>query len=492
MRYKLWGAAACAGALLLALIVPAVVNADDGHGRYHQHLEAAEKTEDRTSSAFSTHLPLVEIDTGGAEIPGKVFWDENGMNDGYTTAEDGAETITAQLRIVDHETTYNHVEDAPTLTSAVEIHVRGNSSRAFEKSNYALRLVNEDGTNNPQSVMGMAAHHEWVLHGPYLDKTLLRNYMWYNIGGEIMDYAPDVRFCEVLLNGEYRGVYVMMESVTAGDDGARLNLSVSAKNNTFSGFLLRLDRGSSDPMKVLNHFTAYTERTQQSLNIVYPGSANLTPEIANGICQDFSDFESALYSYDYDDAQYGYPATIDTTSFVDYFLINELTCNYDAGIFSTYIYKDTSGKYRMCLWDMNSCCDNYQEGPVDVRGFQMQNRLWYFMLTKDEDFTDALINRYWKLRDSYFSEEYLNRYIDETIAYLGDAVERNYEKWGDTFTPEYDLMQPAERNPRSYEEAVGQMKMFLAERIAWMDENIETLRQYSAESKVKKFNENAN
>lgn len=54
--------------------------------------------------------------------------------------------------------------------------------------------------------------------------------MFYNIGGEIMEYAPNVRFCEVLLNGEYQGVYVMTESITAGDDGARLSLSVSTRD----------------------------------------------------------------------------------------------------------------------------------------------------------------------------------------------------------------------------------------------------------------------
>jgi len=52
-----------------------------------------------------------------------------------------------------------------------------------------------------------------VLHGPFLDKTLMRNYMWYNLSGQIMEWAPDVRFCEVFLNGGYQGVYVMEEQI---------------------------------------------------------------------------------------------------------------------------------------------------------------------------------------------------------------------------------------------------------------------------------------
>ena len=210
------------------------------------------------------------------------------------------------------------------------------------------------------------------------------------------------------------------------------------------------------------------------------------------ISKDFSDFEKALYSYDYDWADEGYKKYIDVTSFIDYFLINELTCNYDVGAFSTYIGKGIDGKYRMYLWDMNSCCDNYQEGAMDTETFLIQWNLWYQMLFKDEDFTDALIDRYWELRKTYFDLDYLCGYIDDVADYLGPAVDRNYQVWGYTFADDYNFLTPADRELHSYEQATDQMKDFLAARIAWMDENIDTLRQYSAESKVKKYNENAN
>ena len=491
MKYKIIGCLLCACALAVSIAAP--IAEGTAETRYHQHEDAPEKTADTAEGGvFSTHLPLVEIDTGGVEIPGRAVTDAEGKILSYTTAADGADRIAAHMDIVDHETTYNHAGDEPTVSTDIVIRVRGNSSRTFDKSNYALRLVNADGSDNPQTVMGMDAHHEWVLHGPFLDKTLMRNYMWYNIGGEIMDYAPNVRFCEVILNGEYIGVYVMMENITAGEDGARLPLTVDAKNSTFSGYLLQLNGGREGERGTIDQFTHYAKRTLSEMEIVYPGRSNLTKEMAAEICRDFSDFEKALYSYDYDSGQYGYEAYIDEQSFIDYFLINELTCNYDAGWLSTYIYKDTSGKYRLCLWDMNSACDNYQQSQMEHTEFQMQNCLWYFMLMKDEDFVDELIDRYWELRETYFDLEYLYNYIDETAAYLGDAVDRNFTVWGYTFQPGYDLLQPAERNPRSYEAALKQMKDFLAARIEWMDENIDTLRQYAAESKVKKFNENAN
>lgn len=491
MKYKVGGLLLCLVILLAAVIAPLAVSG--GHNRYHQHLEAQSKAEcSHGDDVLCSHLPLVILDTEGSEIPGKLVLGDDGQGSAKALSTEGEKVISACMKVLDSPDTNNHPGDIPAVDSTIQIHVRGNSSRYFEKSNYAIRLVDDQGLNAPQKIMGMDAHHEWVLHGPFLDKTLIRNYMWYNIAGEIMDYAPNVRFCEVILNGEYRGLYVMTENITAGKDGARLNLSVSKKNHAFSGYLLRLDRGSTDPLQNLESFTAYTRRTALTLEVIYPGAANLTPELQRSINRDFSDFEKMLYSYDYDNPEYGYEQYIDTQSFVDYFLINELTCNYDAGWMSTYMYKGVDSRYRMCVWDFNSACDNYQKNVITPDHFETQNCLWYFMLMKDEAFTDRLISRYHQLRKTCFDEEWLNQYIDDVIAYLGPAIERNYEKWGYTFGSEYDMLEPQKRNPRSYEQAVNDMKSFLHERIKWMDENIETLSQYSKESKVKKFNENAN
>jgi hypothetical protein len=215
----------------------------------------------------------------------------------------------------------------------------------------------------------------------------------------------------------------------------------------------------------------------------------MTPELKEAIKDEFSLFEKTLYSYDYNNEKYGYKNYIDVDSFVDYFLINELTCNYDAGALSTYIYKDTSGKYKMCVWDFNSACDAYQEQAMPTDDFKINSCLWYQMLFMDDEFTDRVIERYKELRKTFFSEEYLYGFIDDTVEYLGPAIDRNYSRWGHTFSAEYDLLHPAERNPRSYEESIMQLKSFLKKRIDFMDENIESLKQLSAESKTKKYNE---
>lgn len=154
-----------------------------------------------------------------------------------------------------------------------------------------------------------------------------------------------------------------------------------------------------------------------------------------------------------------------------------------------FIYRDVSGRLKMCVWDFNNACDNYQEQTtMQVQHFDVHRKLWFNMMVKDEYFTERVIRRYRELRESWLNEKYLLRYIDEVEEYLGPAIERNFERWEDSLRDD-TLLAPAERNVHSHQEAVRQLKDFIRQRGRWMDENIESLRQYSAESRVKKYSE---
>jgi len=498
LKYKLWGAVLCLCTIVLSLFAPLLES--DGKTRFHQHLEEPGYTPctDHGENVFCSHLPLIFIETGGVEIPGGPI-DENGepvsgdMEYQYVTkAADGSSTVACSVSVIDASGQNHHISDEPSLQSGAQIRIRGNTSRYFDKKGYLLQLTWDNGESRAEKMLGMDAHDEWALHGPCLDKSLIRNYMWYNIAGEFMDYAPNVRFCEIFINGEYQGLYVLTETITNGTGGhGRLNLTVSRDDLAQTSYVIRKDRGSINPIKNIETFTQYTLRNLQDMDIVWPGAENLTPERVSYITKDFSAFEKSLYSYDYDAGEYAWWSYADVDSFVDYFIVHEFTCNYDVGYRSTYIYRDIRGKYKMCMWDFNSACDSYHRTQTDPQRFQLQNIIWYWMMIKDEKFTSAVIDRYRELRKSYLSDEYLNQYIDDVVAWLGPAVDRNFEVWGYTFE-EWRPLRPQSRNPNNYEEAVQQIKDFCYVRGAWMDENIETLRQYSAESKVKKFNENAN
>lgn len=490
MKYKLFGGAMAVLMLICALAATAL-EAAEGPRRVHQHLSA--RGPDAGCSCggteLCTHLPLVIIHTGGAEIPGEpIGYDADGQTI-YSTTADGESMLPVRISILDDETRNHHPSDAPDVESSALIRIRGRSSRYFDKHNYLLRFTDEDGAYANYGIMGMDAHYEWALHGPFLDKTLLRNYMWYNIAGEMMEYSPNVRFCEVILNGEYQGLYLMTETITNGED-CRVRVSEPIDNSSSTGYVLRLDQGSKTALKNINNFTYYTYRISRksrlNVNIEYPRSGSLTPALADAIEQDLSDFEKALYSFDFDSRFYGYQNWIDVPSFADFFIINEFTQNYDAGYLSTFLYKDIGGKYHMVVWDFNNACGNYVDLPAWEPGFQMQDTLWQWMLTKDEAYCQQIIDRYRMWRKSVLSEDYLMNYIDETIAYLGPAVERNFEVWGYAFEG-YRPLEPDSRNPASFDDAVEDLKAFIQDRGRWMDEFIDTVQQYGHPSVNKRY-----
>lgn len=457
--------------------------------RIHQHLQEDSRqacTHDEAEVEFCTHLPIVMIETGGQTL------DIQRVGVGKYSYRKSSE-IMAQVKVFDSQSTYNHLTDEAAIQVQANVRYRGNSSINFDKKSYKLEFIHENlSKNRDENVLGMGKNDEWLLNGPFLDKTLIRNYMCLNIAGEIMGDAPDVRFCEVFVDGVYKGVYVAMESIAKATE--RVDIASYKKGDPFTSYIVRADRQRGLPEE-LNNFTKYANRMGKytALEVIYPKEAIALPELKTFIEHDFSKFEKSLYSFDYDEDKYGYKKFIDLESFVDYFIINEFFKNYDAGAFSTYFYKDIRGKLHIGpVWDFNNAADNFMEIALDEKGMQMVHRTWYFMLTKDEDFVEAVIKRYHNLREGWLGEEFLLNYIDETVAFLGDAILRNNEVWGYSFDPEKvaenNRLMPIGRNVTSYEEGIRQLKDFIIQRGRWMDQHIHTLRQYAHESRVKKFN----
>lgn len=504
MKWKAVSLAMCAALIALGFFGMLVAQDQPLPHRYLQHKESQQLDDlpeaDRTAASstntdpgsFASHLPVVSIDTGGQEIPGGPSYDENGKavtdESGIaipSLAEDGSETISASIAVYDSQGIANRLSDQPTVESRCEIRVRGNSSIHYDKKNYRVLLTNEDGTDNDQEIMGMEASETWALQGTSIDKTMLRNYLTYNAAAQFMNgFVPEIRYCEVFLNGEYIGLYMMTETVKMEEGRVQLTPSDAKRDET--SYIVAIDERKETPTTI-SEFLHYTLRQGMLTDIVYPSEASLTEGQKDYIEQDLSDFEKALYSYDYDTADYGYWSSIDVQSFVDGFVLNEFVVNDDFGAFSTYLFKDVRGKVTFGpIWDYDNAYNLYQnETPVDK--FYLVERPWFYMLFKDEAFCEQTIARYRELREGPLSEESLFSALDATAEYLAPALERNFQRWDSSFTSD-QYLQPEDRNPASNAEAIEDLKTFIHERGEWLDQHIENLRQYSHESAVKKSN----
>lgn len=457
-------------------------------GRKYQHEEESDvdpgigmveiPADGMVEEGFQTHLPLIVIDVDLEKIPNIYgFVDDKHEVRGYRDENVTNPWETMTISLIDNENNVNTLGDLPVFESGGMIKIRGASSRAFEKKQYGIKLLDESGMESEQSLLGMEADEDWVLSNSILDATHIRNYMAYNIAGQIFPYTPEARFCEVIVHHndtyQYQGLYLLTETVKKAK--GRVDIADFDPKEPRLSYILCRDR-KDDTATTLSTWASDNRLCYGWFTFKYPKEELLTEEVVNRIEEDVSAIERVLYSDDWEEFL-TYPQYIDVDSFVDYFVVNEFFMNYDSGNNSTYYYQDYSHKFSMGpLWDYDNCWDNYSLSAGDADYLVMQLRPWFERLVRDPRFVELVCRRYAELRETIFSTEYVYAFIDDTVAYLGNAVWRERSRWRGTYEENHMLHIVEEgkgyvidRNRDTYEEEIIRMKDMIVCHGEWMD-----------------------
>jgi hypothetical protein len=207
----------------------------------------------------------------------------------------------------------------------IGIELRGQSSQFFyDKKSYGVETRDATGENLNVSLLGMPEENDWILNGPFGDKTMMRNILAYQLTNEIGQYAARTRFCEVVLDSQYIGVYILMENIKRDKnrvDIAKLEPEEESGDDLTGGYIFRIDKYS--PFYDINRWisTAGTNFNEIEYQVVYPKQQILTETQFTYIKDFVEDFENTLKSPDYADPENGYRSILDVESFVDYLLI---------------------------------------------------------------------------------------------------------------------------------------------------------------------------
>lgn len=426
-------------------------------GSYYKTLPAASWESDvlhgigedfGVDGSFSTHLPLVIIDTGGIEPPIntekkliKGFWI-------YSDIEGVEPYVKGNISIIAGNAR-NGIHDKASATSDMMIKRRGNSSMIYEKAQYLIKLTTNKGEENKVSILNMGEDNEWVLNGSMADKSMIRSYLAYRTAAQFMPYTPDTEICEVVFKSgadyKYGGVYLLGENIKQGR--YRVNIEKFKKSSGTNSFLLRRDRYDAKDT-ILNTYATenklskiYVERNYKGISyigMIYPSKKNVTQDMVNYATNEISTIEKVLYSGDFS-IYSTYGRYIDVDSFVDYFLFNEFFGSYDSGINSTYMYRNVGQRLKMGpVWDFDGAMDNYMFEELNVNVMAFQVKPWFDRLVRDEAFVERLENRYAQLRRDVFSDEYISASIDEIVDYIGPAQEREWARWSHIYTTDND------------------------------------------------------
>lgn len=363
-------------------------------------------------------LPIIIIDTLG-----------NRINE--------VELQKAKLYIIDNEDQLNYLDDEPTFLNDIGIKIRGKSTKAYPKKQYKVELWNEDGNDVKHSLLGLTKESDWVLDGPFKDKSLMRNQLAFSIARKMMVYAPETKYCEIFVvddgstiieDKHFRGLYLLKENIKKSEN--RVNLFPSYKGLAETSFLASKDVPREHDITV-NTYGKDTIMYPKKIELKYPKKI-LSDEQFKYITRTISEFERVLYSDNYNSDGEGYEEYIIVESFIDYYIINEFFRNRDAGIYSTYFSKDYGEKIRLGpVWDFNESMGNDLDGGdyFDYTGFHISENFWFKRLMTDKEFVSQVISRYHLLRKTFLSDDYLLEEIDELKIELRNTSTRNFKRW---------------------------------------------------------------
>ena len=403
----------------------------------------------------SSNLPIVIVNTNGTDIPTEP-------------------KIPATIKIIKRpETQRNYVSDENNsdyidYEGPIQIEIRGASSTWFSKKQYAFTTFDEMGEKDNVNLLGLPKENDWILSGLAFDTTFIRDHVSYKLSNSIGQYAAKAEYCELLLNGEYKGIYMLLEKLKADD--SRINIKkINPDDNTLpnltGGYISKADKIEGEEVQAwqMHNYGGWTTNYAHE----HPNYDKITPQQDEYIQNIFFELDEKSLNSNISFSD-GYPSIIDIPSFIDFMLLNELASNPDAYQFSSFFHKDRRGKLRAGpIWDFNLTYGN----DLFSWGFdRSKHDLWQFMngnigskfwqnLFNDPIYRCYFAKRWNELNASNqpLSENKIFELIDQTVTLISEAVVRQELQWN------IDI---------DFTTRINNIKTFVSQRIDWLSSQL--------------------
>ena len=478
---------------------------------------------DFEGGVFESNLPIVVVDSFG---------------DSAVNSDAARMGATAMMFIdVNPETGMANILDEPDVSIQAGMRIRGQSSQGWPKKQYAVegwaesvdysagrRLASEASDRN-FGPLGLPRDSDWVLNGPYSDKTQLNNHLAFGLYNDVGLYSPRTKLVEVFVNSgsgavdfdsDYRGTYVLMEKIKIDNNrvdlpDAILDPVADQDPRTVGGYIFKQDK---DGARDVNFRT--TGHGGPAINLKFVDPDSPSDAQINWMTDFVNKAEEVLYSDNWLDPDEGYRKYFDVDSFVDHFLITELAKEIDGFRLSEYFVLDADGKIaKGPAWDFNLSWSNgnyltggkwegwYSPFRGEYNGISGAQYHWYHRLEDDPSFEAQLVDRWFELRETHFSKESLFAKVDGYVEALtngspnynnptpdegSNPISRNFDRWGTVNSylwpncffagnspsaecrpsPLPPSMSP-NGQPNSYDDYIFIMKDFIENRLQWID-----------------------
>ena len=445
------------------------------------------------------------------------------------------EKIPATIKVLDGKS--NNVADSSKATPyEIGIKVRGRGSSGFPKLNYTIEFHDSTDKDINVSLLGLPPSDDWVLHGPYLDKSMIRNSFAHWLFRQTGRYSPRTKFFDLYINGVYRGVYELTERIKRGK--YRVNVSKLKKTDIegeelTGGYIWEFDyiidrHGAGFPS-----YNPADFQTSDGVNVVlrYPKKEKITKEQEEYLKNYLNNLEALVKDGKNGN---GYENYVDVASTVDYILHQELTNHADAYVYNFFMYKPkdrtdehgnkTVGKTTLGPpWDFELAFKNSfkpDSGNNDKKdtnstiGFFRSNSSWIIEnnynninvstglgsytlagwlieMWRDSVFQIEVSKRWAELRSGVWHTKTIDAYLDSMKTYLTSAAERNFKRWPnlgkasgtndedlepmkycDTSRPQKARMIMGGYNAETWDGEFEHVRTKMKEKMKWMDEQL--------------------
>ena len=376
------------------------------------------------------------------------------------------EKIPATMRVLDGKA--NNVADSAKGTLYdIGIKVRGQSSAMFPKPGYSVEVRDDKGEGMDVSMFGLPPADDWVFHGPYVDKSMLRNALAYWLFRQAGRYAPRTKHFDLYINGVYRGVYVMVEKIKRGKyrvNVSKLKEDDIAGDSLTGGYIWAFDKVGTNTGGGGNNnkggIDAEGFNTSDGLNVIlhYPKKANIQKQQEEYLKKYLNDLEALFKNGKNGD---GFDKYVDLGSAVDYVLHQEITNNGDSYWCSFFLHKPknktnkegvyTEGKvtlgppwdFNLAMsnggmmgfggsgnsWQIESSSKSGNGGGWGMGGGSLIAPKWLTGMWKRSDYQSELKKRWAELRSGVWHTKVMDAYLDSMKTYLKSAADRNFKRW---------------------------------------------------------------
>jgi hypothetical protein len=421
----------------------------------------------------SSELPIFSFFTDGQEIP-----DEPKIDGLLEVRYNGPGSL-------------NFLSDDPVeYNGNVGIEIRGATSANYPQKPYAFETRDALGENNNVSLVGFPAENDWNLLSSYNDKSLIRNLLAQHLFEAMGNYAPRTTLVEVMLNDSYQGIYAFCEKIKVDSgrvDIAKLNPDENEGDDVTGGYILELNYWNSNNSWELGYTPLDHPDFDVHMVYRYPKPEVVTQAQKTYIAFFVDSLETAMYGQDFMDPEIGFRNYLDIESFIDYFLINELSRNNDGFKKSRYFHKDkysNGGKLKAgptwdfdWAWkDMWTCTEfENQDGSgwahlINNCPTDNYSPDWYIRMLQDTTYANHMRCRYEEYREEFLNIAYIDNFTDSIASVVENAQLRHYQKWPfwgvSTDAPEIEPL------AESYSGEIGKLQNWINLRLNWLDDNL--------------------